>query len=78
MALSAEIPEPYELAGVTYHGPEAHQEWVAFLVNNEEGRAGGPGGLGRYSVRGTVQPSITARRTPLGTGLPGGAPRGRR
>jgi hypothetical protein len=46
MALSAEIPEPYELAGVTYHGPEAHQEWVAFLVNNEEGRAGGPEGWG--------------------------------
>lgn len=44
--LAAVIPDPFELAGVTYHGPDAHRDWVAFVLNRETGVASGPEGWG--------------------------------
>lgn len=46
MALASQVPEPYELAGVTYHGPEAGCEWIAFLLDKAAGTTGGPEGCG--------------------------------
>jgi hypothetical protein len=35
LALAGAVPEPYHLAGVTFHRPEAQREWVAFLSSND-------------------------------------------
>lgn len=45
-AVASEVPHPWELAGVTYHGESAASEWVAFLYNTETGATGGPEGWG--------------------------------
>jgi hypothetical protein len=45
-ALEAEIPEPWELNGVVYHGPNHPCPWIAFLWNNKTGETGGPEGCG--------------------------------
>jgi hypothetical protein len=49
-ALSAQVPEPYELAGVTFHGPEAHREWVAFLYSRDEEKPMGCEGWGATPI----------------------------
>ncbi len=46
LSLAAEIAEPYELAGVTFHGPQAHREWVAFLSSNDADEPGDCEGWG--------------------------------
>lgn len=33
-AAAGEMPDDLELLGITYHGPEAHQEWVAIAGEN--------------------------------------------
>ena len=46
LALSSEMPEPFELVGVTYHGPEGHRDWVAFLRSDDDERPMGCEGWG--------------------------------
>ena len=50
LALAAEVPEPYELAGVTFHGPEGHREWVAFLSSNDVEKPMGCEGWGATPI----------------------------
>jgi hypothetical protein len=39
LRLAVEVPEPYELAGVTFHGFSSPMPWVAFLADNPEADA---------------------------------------
>jgi hypothetical protein len=48
--LASEIQQPYELAGVTFHGPEAHREWVAFLTSNDPDKPMGCEGWGATPI----------------------------
>lgn len=36
LALSAEMPEPFELVGVTFYGPEGHRDWEAVSRSGDE------------------------------------------
>lgn len=38
LALSGQVPKPYELVGVTYHGPDGDRDWVAFVRSNDDAR----------------------------------------
>ena len=48
--LAAEVTEPYELTGVTFHGPGGHREWVAFLTSNDDEKPMGCEGWGATPV----------------------------
>ncbi len=37
---AAEMPDDLELIGITYHGPDAHQEWVAVADENGDPNVG--------------------------------------
>ena len=50
LALAAEVPEPYELVGVTFHGPAAQDEWVAFLSSNNPEKPMGCEGWGATPI----------------------------
>lgn len=39
------VPAPWQLGGVTYHGPQHPGPWIAFLVD-AHGNVGGPEGEG--------------------------------
>jgi hypothetical protein len=36
LGLAIEVPAPYELAGVSFHGFSSPLSWVAFLADNPE------------------------------------------
>jgi hypothetical protein len=48
--VAAAIPEPWELGGVTYHGPSHPGPWIAFVFNRAQGATGGPEGVGSTAV----------------------------
>jgi hypothetical protein len=39
-AAAVQMPDGFELAGVTFHGPSGHREWVAFAQRDGEPSAG--------------------------------------
>lgn len=49
-AVAASVPQPWELGGVTYHGPDHPGPWIAFVFDAADGTAGGPEGMGSTAV----------------------------
>jgi hypothetical protein len=44
------VPEGWELAGVTYHGPAHSGPWIAFLYSLSHRDARGPEGVGPTAI----------------------------
>jgi hypothetical protein len=45
-SVASELPQGWELGGVTYQGPDHDGPWVAFLYEVESAEVRGPEGLG--------------------------------
>lgn len=41
--VAASVPPPYELTGVTFHGPDDQPKWVAFVYSEELSSFGAEG-----------------------------------
>lgn len=42
--VEAQVQEPYELQGVTFHGPDSEPRWVPFTYSERLGSFGAEGG----------------------------------
>jgi hypothetical protein len=65
LAVAAELPQGWELGGVTYHGPDHDGPWVAFLFWVERMETGGPEGIGL-----TAEQALENLRTELRSWVP--------